>query len=195
MVIKVGGRGDGWVSYFGKFCNPFQFAKFVFYNDLTKKYLVSFVYYHTSRIAKSRVDCRNPDSWYSLTFLYFYGLFLIYKSQKRRQKFCSNTCSNLFTRNPYTPQRLVFNYFIFSTSLFQPFNLITVTKSATLDSKSDKRHFEYGKSIIWISVLMSWQVVVTLLSYALYISLPRRKNLFADKCSSQISDKGLHTLV
>ena len=125
MVIKVGGRGDGWVSYFGKFCNPFQFAKFVFYNDLTKKYLVSFVYYHTSRIAKSRVDCRNPDSWYSLTFLYFYGLFLIYKSQKRRQKFCSNTCSNLFTRNPHTLQRLAFNYFIFSRSLFQPLNLIT----------------------------------------------------------------------
>ena len=87
-------------------------------------------------------------SWYSFKFLYFYGLFLIYKSQKWRQKFCSYTCSNLFTRNPHTLQRLVFNYFIFSTSLFQPFNLITVTKSATLDSKSDKRHFEYGKSII-----------------------------------------------
>ena len=121
---------------------------FVFCIGLTKKYLVSFVYYHTSRIAKPRVDCRNSDSWYSFKFLYFYRLFLIYKSQKRRPKFCSKTCSNLFTRNPHTLQRLVFNYFIFSTSLFQPFNLITVTKSATLDSKSDKRHFEYGKSII-----------------------------------------------
>ena len=121
---------------------------FVFCIGLTKKYLVSFVYYHTSRIAKPRVDCRNSDSWYSFKFLYFYRFFLIYKSQKRRQKFCSNTCSNLFTRNPHTLQRLVFNYFILSTSLFQPFNLINVTKSATLDSKSDKRHFEYGKSII-----------------------------------------------
>ena len=148
---------------------------FVFYMGLTKKDLVSFVYYHTSRISKPRVDCRNSESWYSFKFLYFYGLFLIYKSQKWRQKFCSYTCSNLFTRNPHTLQRLVFNYFIFSTSLFQPFNLITVTKSATLDSKSDKRHCEYGKSIIWISFLMNWQVAVVLLSYALDISVPRRQ--------------------
>ena len=169
----MGGRGDGWVSCFGKFCNPFQFAMFVFYMGLTKKDLVSFVYYQTSRIAKPWVDCRNSESWYSFKLLYFYGSFLICKSQKRRQKFSSSTCSNLFTRNPHTPQRLVFNYFIFSTSLFQTFNLITVTKSATLDSKSDKRHFEYGKSIIWISFLMSWQVVVSLLSYVLYISFPR----------------------
>ena len=95
-----------------------------------------------------RVDCRNSESWYSFRFLYFHGLFLIYKSQKRRQKFCSYTCNNLFTRKPHATQLLVFNYFIYPTPLFQPFNLITVTKSATLDSKSDKRHFEYGKSII-----------------------------------------------
>ena len=128
---------------------------FVFYIGLTKKDLVFFVYYPTSRISKPRVDCRNSECWYSFKFLYFYGLFLIYKSQKRRQKFCSYTCSNLFTRNPHTHQRLVFNYFIFFTSLFQPFNLITVTKSATPHSKSDKRYFEYGKSIMWISFLMS----------------------------------------
>ena len=53
VVIKVGGRGDGGVSYFGKICNPFQFAMFVFYMGLTKKDLVSFVNYHTSRIAKT----------------------------------------------------------------------------------------------------------------------------------------------
>ena len=125
--------------------------------------------------AKPRVDCRNSESWYSFNFLYLYGLFLIYKSQKRRQKFYSYTCSNLFARNLHTPQRLVFNYLIFSTPLFQSFNLITMTKSATLDSKSDKRHCEYGKSIIWISFLMNWQVAVVLLSYALDISVPRRQ--------------------
>ena len=132
-MVVVGGRGYGWVLCFGKFYNLFHFAMFVFYMGLTKKDLVSFVYYNTSGIAKPKVDCRNSECWYSFKFLYFYGLFLICKSQKRKQKFCSYTCSNLFTRNPHTPQRLLFNYFIFSTSLFQPFSLITVTKSATLD--------------------------------------------------------------
>ena len=115
---------------------------------LTKKYLVSFVYCHISGIVKPKVDCRYYGSWYSFKFLHFQGFSLRNKSQKRKQKFCSYTCRNLLTQNPYTHQRLVFNYFVFFTPLFQPFNLLTETKSPTLDTKFNKRHFEYGKSII-----------------------------------------------
>ena len=152
LIVRIGGCGGwkgGWVSFmFWQIFQSISFCYVRFLHGFDKKDLVSFVYYNTSGIAKPKVDCRNSECWYSFKFLYFYGLFLICKSQKRKQKFCSYTCSNLFTRNPHTPQRLLFNYFVFSTSLFQPFNLITVTKSATLDSKFDKRHFEYGKSII-----------------------------------------------